>query len=98
MRDAVKSGETGYPHTHVHEAATSAELVEGIEAAAGGSPAAAAAQVADSGLEPKTQVGRHGAYRVALSVYLTVMRSGADSLCCVPSCIHTSSVPLLVLA
>jgi hypothetical protein len=57
MRDAVKSGETGYPHTHVHEASTSAELVEGIEAAAGGSPAAAAAQAADSGLEPKMQVG-----------------------------------------
>lgn len=57
MRDAVKSGESGYPHTHVHEA-TSAEVVEGIEAAAGGSPAAAAQQAVGSGLESPMQVGR----------------------------------------
>jgi hypothetical protein len=34
----------------VHKASKEAELAEGVEAAAGGSPAAAAAQAADSGL------------------------------------------------
>lgn len=59
MKDAAKSGESGYPHTHVHEAAPG-DLVEGLEAAAGGSPAAAAGQAAESGLEPKMQVRRAG--------------------------------------
>jgi hypothetical protein len=74
MRDAVKSGETGFPHTHVHEASTSAELVEGIEAAAGGSPATAAAKAANSGLEPKMQVGSASS---CVAAYLTgVQQSG----------------------
>ena len=57
MKDAAKSGESGYPHTHVHEA-SQGDLVEGLEAAAGGSPAAAAGQAVEAGLEPKMQVRR----------------------------------------
>jgi hypothetical protein len=57
MKDALKSGESGYPHTTIHEAAagTAADLVLGLEAAAGGSPAAAAGQAVDAGLESPMQ-------------------------------------------
>jgi hypothetical protein len=57
MKDALKSGESGYPHTSIHEAAagTAADLVEGLEAAAGSSPAAAAGQAVQAGLESPMQ-------------------------------------------
>jgi len=64
MKDALKSGETGYPHTSIHDAAAGGgssqpsqptELVQGLEAAAGGSPQAAARQAVQSGLEPPMQ-------------------------------------------
>lgn len=63
MQAAIKSGESGYPHTHVHEASSGAaadsasdpDLVRGLEAAAGGSPAAAASQAVEAGVEPPMQ-------------------------------------------